>query len=485
MTREPAADIGVIGLAVMGQNLVLNLSDNDFTVAVFNRTRARTEDFARGEAAPHSVIATYDLETFVASIRRPRTILVMIKAGSAVDDQIDALLPLLDDGDVIVDGGNSLFTDSQRRYERLKDSGVAFVGAGVSGGEEGARHGPSIMPGGDERAWPTIRKALTAIAANVEGEPMAAWIGPGGSGHFVKMVHNGIEYGDMQVIAEAYDILQRGLGLSPDQMAQLFRSWGEGKLDSYLIEITADILIHSEPDGTRTIDHILDAAGQKGTGKWTVIASLDQGVSVSLVAESVYARMVSALVDERRLVSQQFPTPIDTSQFAGEGVIDDLADALYASKIISYTQGFMLIGAESRERGWNLDHGTIAGLWRAGCIIRSKFLGDITSAYRNQPELPSLLHDDFFANEIRSSLPGWRRTVARAVIAGIPVPAYASALAFFDAYRSSRLPANLIQAQRDYFGAHTFERTDSPRGEWFHTNWTGTGGDVTAGTYEA
>jgi len=469
----------------MGQNLVLNLADHDLRVAVFNRTQQRTREFVEGDADGRSVIPTFDIESFVASIARPRTILMMIKAGSPVDDQIDVLLPLMDEGDVIIDGGNSLFTDTQRRYERLSGTGIFYVGAGISGGEVGARYGPSIMPGGDAEAWPVIRDSITAIAARVDGEPMAAWIGPGGSGHYVKMVHNGIEYGDMQVIAEAYDIMSRGLGLAPDRMSQHFRTWNESKLSSYLIEITADILGHSEPDGVPTIDRILDAAGQKGTGKWTVIASMDQGTPVSLVAESVYARMVSALVDERSLVSQRFSDPIDTARFDTDGVIEDLHDALYASKIISYTQGFMLISAASNEHDWNLDRGTIAGLWRAGCIIRSRFLGNIMSAYRDQPDLVNLLLDDFFAGEVETSLPGWRRTVARAVTAGIPVPAYSSALAFYDAYRSERLPANLVQAQRDYFGAHTYERTDTARGEWFHTDWTGQGGAVTSGTYEA
>ena len=341
------------------------------------------------------------------------------------------------------------------------------------------------MPGGDKAAWPVIRDALTSIAATAEGEPMAEWIGPGGSGHYVKMVHNGIEYGDMQVIAEAYDIMSRGIGLTPDQMSQHFTSWNEGKLDSYLIEITATILDHTQANGARTIDQILDAAGQKGTGKWTVMASMDQAVPVSLVAGSVYARMVSALLDERAKVADRFPAPIETSHFSEGDVLEDLGDALYASKIISYTQGFMLFKAASDEHDWDLDFGAIAGLWRAGCIIRSKFLAHITSAYRNQPDLTNLLLDDFFASEIELVLPGWRRTVARATLAGIPVPAYSAALAFYDAYRSRRLPANLIQAQRDYFGAHTFERIDAARGEWFHTDWTGHGGDVTAGTYEA
>ncbi|MCL1592805.1 MAG: decarboxylating NADP(+)-dependent phosphogluconate dehydrogenase [Actinomycetia bacterium] len=468
----------------MGQNLVLNLLDHDRTVAVFNRTTSRTHDFVSGEASGRRVIPADDIATFVTSIARPRTILMMIKAGAPVDAQIDVLLPLLDEGDVVIDGGNSLFTDTERRFERLQASGIHYVGAGISGGEEGARYGPSIMPGGDERAWPIIEDMITAIAASVGDEPMAAWIGPGGSGHYVKMVHNGIEYGDMQVIAEAYDIMTRGLGLAPEAMARHFHNWNEGKLDSYLIEITANILAHGEPDGQPTIDRILDAAGQKGTGKWTVIASMEEGMPVSLVGESVYARMVSALVDERAVAASRFDEAVDRTPFEEEDVVTDLHDALYASKIVSYTQGFMLINAASRDHGWGLDKGTIAGLWRAGCIIRSRFLGKITAAYRSHPELENLLLDEFFAGEIERAVPGWRRTVARAVTAGIPVPAYSSALAFYDAYRSRRLPANLIQAQRDYFGAHTYERTDRARGVWFHTDWTGQGGDVTSGTYD-
>ncbi len=469
----------------MGRNLALNLIDHGYRVAVFNRTPTRTRDLVASGEGGESLVPAFDLTTFVSAIARPRTILITIKAGKPVDAQIEALLPLLDDGDVIIDGGNSLFTDTQRRCDTVEPTGVHFVGAGVSGGEVGARFGPSIMPGGHKEAWPVIEPMLSAIAAKVGDEPMVAWLGPGGSGHFVKMVHNGIEYGDMQVIAEAYDIMRRGLGLSPREMHEHFDRWNSGKLDSYLIEITADILAHTDEDGSPTIDHVLDAAGQKGTGKWTVISSMEEGVPVTLVGESVYARIVSSRVEERTMASSVLPMPIDTASFDGGDAIGDLHDALYASKIVSYAQGFMLIRSASETYGWGLDPGTIAALWRAGCVIRSRFLANITDAYRAQPDLTNLLFDTFFAEEITAAVPGWRRTVARAVAAGIPTPAYASALAFFDSYRSRRLPANLIQAQRDYFGAHMYERIDRPRGEWFHTDWTGEGGSVTSGEYQA
>jgi 6-phosphogluconate dehydrogenase len=482
---EPRADIGVIGLAVMGRNLALNLVDHGHRVAVFNRTASRTRELAASGEGGDRLIGTYDLPEFVATIARPRTVLVMIKAGEPVDAQIEALLPLLDKGDVIIDGGNSLFSDTQRRYAECEGTGILYVGAGISGGEEGARHGPSIMPGGDPDAWPIIAPLLTSIAAKVGDEPMAAWIGPGGAGHFVKMVHNGIEYGDMQVIAEAYDIMRRGIGLTAGQMHEHFAAWNKGELDSYLVEITAEILSHTQDDGTPTVDVILDAAGQKGTGKWTVISSMEEGMPVTLVGESVYARMVSALIDERSVAASVFDTPVNQTPFADGDVLTDLHDALYASKIVSYAQGFMLIHAASAAYGWDLDAGTIAGLWRAGCIIRSRFLANITDAYRAQPGLANVLLDEFFSSQIKAALPGWRRTVARAGLSGIPAPAYASALAFFDAYRSRRLPANLIQAQRDYFGAHTYERVDKPLGEWFHTDWTGHGGDVTSEEYQA
>jgi 6-phosphogluconate dehydrogenase len=468
----------------MGQNLVLNLADHGHTVAVHNRTSDKTEAFVAGPASDTSVIPSFTLEEFVELLSRPRSILLMIKAGSPVDEQVDALLPLLSPGDIIIDGGNSLFTDTERRCQTLANHGILFIGAGISGGEEGARYGPSIMPGGNTDGWPVIAPLLQSIAATYEGEPCADWVGPGGSGHYVKMVHNGIEYGDMQVIAEAYDVMSRGLGLSASEMQPHFEAWNKGKLDSYLIEITAEILGH-ETDGRATVDLILDAAGQKGTGKWTVIASMEEAMPVSLVGESVYARMVSALKDDRVVAADILGGAVEAIEDDPEEVISDLHDALYGSKIVSYAQGFMLIRAASQEYGWGLDAGLIAGLWRAGCIIRSRFLGNITDAYRANPDLHNLLVDDYFANEITGTLPGWRRTVARAAMAGIAVPAYSSALAFYDGYRSARGPANLIQAQRDYFGAHTYERIDRPRGEWFHTDWTGHGGNATSGSYEA
>jgi 6-phosphogluconate dehydrogenase len=479
------ADIGVIGLAVMGQNLALNLSDHGWKVAVFNRSPQRTQEFIAGDGAGRDFVGAYDIESFMAALAKPRKVIMMIKAGAPVDDQIDALLPFLEPGDIVIDGGNSLFTDTERRCSELAERSIRFVGAGISGGEEGARHGPSIMPGGNAAAWPEIEDIFTSIAGRAGDEPVADWVGPGGSGHFVKMVHNGIEYGDMQIIAEAYDVMTRGLGMAPGDQQPSFARWNEGKLDSYLIEITADILGHRETDGTPTIDLILDAAGQKGTGKWTVVSSMDENVPVTLVGESVYARMVSALLLDRIHAASIFgssTTPIEGDRTE---IIADLRDALYASKIVSYAQGFMLIDTASDHFGWGLDPGTIAGLWRAGCIIRSRFLSDITAAYRADPTLRNILFDRYFANEIEEALSGWRRTVQRAVAAGVPVPAYSSALAFFDGYRSDRLPANLIQAQRDYFGAHTYERVDTPRGEFFHTDWTGEGGDVTSGTYNA
>lgn len=454
----------------MGQNLVLNLSDHGFRVAVFNRTAARTDAFA-AQHADRSITGFRDLDLFVAAIEQPRRILLMIKAGQPVDDQITDLLPHLAPGDVVIDGGNSLFTDTARRTVELADAGVLFVGAGISGGEEGARYGPSIMPGGDVGAWPIVEDALTAIAATVDGEPCCGWIGPGGSGHYVKMIHNGIEYGDMQIIAEAYDIMGRGLSMSAPEMQPWFERWNDGRLDSYLIEITADILGHTEDDGTPTVDVIVDATGQKGTGKWTVAASMNQSTPVSLIAESVYARIVSALLDERQEAASALGDDIEPLTDSVDQVMADLHDALYAAKIVSYAQGFMLLRSASEEYGWDLDLSMIAGLWRAGCIIRSRFLTEITAAYRKNPSLTNLLLDDYFTHQITQAMPGLRRTVARAARAGIPVPAYSAALSFFDAFRSRRLPANLTQAQRDYFGAHTYERTDAPRGEWFHTNW--------------
>ena len=481
---DPVADFGVIGLAVMGQNLVLNLSDHGHKVAVYNRTAQRTDDFLDGAAADRDIFGAHDLESFIGMLERPRAILLMIKAGEPVDGQIEALLPLLDPEDIIIDGGNSLYTDSERRCVSLAAKGLHFVGAGISGGEDGARHGPSIMIGGEPAAWPIIKPIFTSIAAVADGEPTADWVGSGGAGHYVKMVHNGIEYGDMQIIAEAYDMMTRCLGMTAAEMQPHFARWNEGKLDSYLIEITAEILGHTT-DGKPTVDLILDAAGQKGTGKWTVIASMDEGMPVTLVGESVYARMVSALKDERTRAADLLGDDVQPITDDPSDVINDLRDALYGSKIVSYAQGFMLIRAASDQYGWDLKPGGIAGLWRAGCIIRSQFLGDITSAFRANPDLENLLIDPYFTSEIEATLPGWRRTVARAVMTGIPVPAYGSALSFFDAYRSNRLPANLIQAQRDFFGAHTYERVDRERGEWFPSSRPGHGGSATSGSYQA
>ena len=474
----------------MGQNLVLNMDDHGFKVAVYNRTTARTTEFLAGPARGTGVIGTQSIEELVGALKSPRRIMLMVKAGRAVDLTIERLIPLLDEGDIIIDGGNSHFEDSTRRTRQLRNCSILFVGTGVSGGEEGARHGPSLMPGGDPAAWPRVREILQAIAAKVaDGTPCCDWVGPGGAGHYTKMVHNGIEYGDMQVIAEAYHLMRVGLGMSYCEMASVFRRWGDGLLDSYLIDITADILDHTGERGEPTLELILDAAGQKGTGKWTVISSLHLGYPMTLVAEAVYARVVSALHNQRIEAAAVLGSRVgqlgSLRQGEGDGFVEAIHDALYASKIVSYAQGFMLLGAASKEHGWDLDYGRIAQLWREGCIIRAAFLDDITVAFARRPDLPSLLLDEFFVEALRKAEAGWRRVVAAAVGSGIPVPAYSSALAFYDAYRSSRLPANLVQAQRDYFGAHTYERIDRPRGEFFHTDWTGTGGATTSGSYQA
>ena len=474
----------------MGQNLVLNMDDHGYTVAVFNRTAARTTEFMAGPARGTNVVGTYGIEEFVAKLRSPRKVMLMVKAGRPVDATIGQLVPFLEAGDIIIDGGNSHFEDSARRTVQLGERGLRFIGAGISGGEEGARHGPSIMPGGELSAWSQVQGILQAIAAKVaDGTPCCDWVGAGGAGHYTKMVHNGIEYGDMQVIAEAYHLMRLGLGMPYPEMSSVFRRWSEGLLDSYLIEITADILDHIDDDGDPTVESILDAAGQKGTGKWTVISSLDLGYPMTLVAEAVYARVVSALVDQRVEASGVLGSGPQSGSSGGrrswDGFVDDIHDALYASKIVSYAQGFMLLEAAAEEYGWDLDYGRIAQLWREGCIIRAAFLDDISDAFERRPDLPSLLLDEFFADALRKAEGGWRRVVATAVGKGIPVPAYSSALAFYDAYRCERLPANLVQAQRDYFGAHTYERVDRPRGEFFHTDWTGTGGAATSGSYQA
>jgi len=479
------ADIGVVGLAVMGRNLILNMADHGATVAAFNRTTERVDEFVTGEAAGASVIGVHSLEELVSVLVPPRRVMLMIRAGEAVDAAIGSLVPLLEGGDIIIDGGNSLFTDTIRRTREVEDAGLLYIGTGVSGGEEGARFGPSLMPGGSPRAWPHVKELFQSIAASVDGVPCCDWVGADGAGHYVKMVHNGIEYGDMQVIAEAYDVMRRGLGMSHDEMHEVFVEWNRGPLDSYLIEITAAIMGVRDVDGAPLLDKILDTAGQKGTGKWTVISSMDVGQPMTLVAEAVYARVVSALKDQRVGAASALDGPDPHIAGRPAEVLSDLHDALYASKIVSYAQGFMLLDAAAAEHGWDLDFASIASMWRGGCIIRSRFLSELMTLYSEQPDLENILLSDFFGRAVERSQAGWRRTVSRAVAAGIPAPAYGSALAFFDSYRTGRLPANLLQAQRDYFGAHTYERVDHPRGEFFHTNWTGTGGDVASSTYNA
>lgn len=466
------ADIGLIGLAVMGQNLVLNMNDHGFTVAVYNRSPDRTEAFLAGPAAGTPIIGTGSLDKLVDALKAPRRIMLMVRAGSAVDAIIEQLVPMLDPGDIIIDGGNSLFTDSDRRARDLAGKNIHFIGTGVSGGEEGARHGPSIMPGGAKAAWPDVRPILQAIAAKVDAEPCCQWVGEGGSGHYVKMVHNGIEYGDMQLIAEAYQLMADGLELNAETLHQVFSRWNDGVLESYLIEITADIFSARDDDREPLVNKVLDAAGQKGTGKWTGINALELGMPLTLITEAVYARCLSALKESRERAATVLEGTRATLQGDRDDLLTDIHDALYAAKIIAYAQGFQLMAEAQREYDWNLDFGAIALMWRGGCIIRSRFLGNIRDAYARDANLENLLLDEFFRQEIARVEPGLRRTVARAVTAGIPIPALSAALAFYDGYRSARLPANLIQAQRDYFGAHTFERVDKPRGEFFHsTAW--------------
>ena len=468
MTYE--SDIAVVGLGVMGANLALNLTDSGRKVTVYNRTTAVTDEFMAGEASTKDVTGASTIEEMISTLTRPRVILLMVKAGPPVDAVIDDLIPHLESGDVIIDGGNSLYTDTARRCEVLAERGLRFIGMGVSGGEEGARHGPSLMPGGDPAAWPVVEEMLKGIAAIApDGSPCCEWIGPGGAGHFVKMVHNGIEYGDMQVIAEAYDLMRRGLGMTPSEIAEVFATWDHGRLRSYLIEITAEILEATE-NGEPIIDRILDAAGQKGTGKWTVVASMEFGEPTTLVAEAVYARIVSSDPDRRAELAKLFDGPIERLTTIE---VDDVESALYASKIVSYAQGFRLLRSASEEHSWQLDLGTIASIWRAGCIIRAAFLEDITEAYAAEPGLGDLTASPFFTTALEKAEPSWRRVVSGAAVAGVPAPAYSSALGYFDGMRSPRLPANLIQAQRDYFGAHTFERVDRPRGEFFHHEWGG------------
>ncbi len=484
MTKK--ADIGLIGLAVMGQNLVLNMNDKGYTVAVFNRTTSKVDHFLANEAKGRDILGAHSIEELVGLLEKPRKVMLMVKAGAPVDATIAQLVPYLEKGDIIIDGGNSHFPDSTRRMNELKEKGILFVGAGVSGGEEGARFGPSIMPGGAAEAWPHIKNILQDTSAKVaDGTACCAWLGPEGAGHFVKMVHNGIEYGDMQLINEAYDLMKHGLGMSNQEMSATFAEWNQGKLDSYLIEITSDILAYQDESGDYVLDKILDTAGQKGTGKWTATAALDAGSPLTLIGEAVFARFLSALKEERVVAAGILGSEI--APYAGDKqeFLDAIREALYASKIISYTQGYMLFKSAVQEYGWQLDYGTIAMLWREGCIIRAAFLDKIKEAYDADPNLENLLFAPYFKAQVTQAEQAWRKVVAKAVELGIPVPAMSSALAFYDGYRRERLPANLLQAQRDYFGAHTYERTDQPRGQFFHTDWTGEGGDVTSTTYNA
>ena len=482
------ADIGLIGLAVMGENLVLNMESKGFTVAVYNRTTEKVRSFVEGRGAGKNIIGSYTLEELVANVEKPRKIMMMIKAGAAVDATIDALLPLLDDGDIIIDGGNSHFPDTVRRTEYVESKGKLYIGTGVSGGEEGALNGPSLMPGGSPAAWPYVKDILQAICAKVEdGSPCCDWVGENGAGHFVKMVHNGIEYGDMQLICEAYHLMKNMLGMSDDEMHEVFAQWMKGDLNSYLIEITRDILAYKDTDGEPIVEKILDTAGQKGTGKWTGIAALDEGVPLTLIGEAVFARCLSAMKDERVEASKVLPgkeaaVPALTAAEKAEW-IEAIGNALLASKIVSYAQGYTLMRAAAKTYGWNLNYGGIALMWRGGCIIRSVFLGKIKDAFDANPALTNLLLDPYFTDKIASLLPGWRKVVAQGAMCGMPTPAFSSALAYYDGYRCDRLPANLLQAQRDFFGAHTYERVDMPRGQFFHTNWTGHGGDTAATQY--
>ena len=484
--EKASCDIGLIGLAVMGQNLVLNMNDHGYKVGVFNRTVSKVDDFLADEAKGTAVQGAHSIEELCAGLKRPRRVMLMVKAGSTVDGMIEQILPHLEKGDILIDGGNSLFTDSNRRTKDLAAKGILFIGTGVSGGEEGARKGPSIMPGGNPEAWPYVKQIFQAIAAKVDGGvPCCDWVGEDGAGHYVKMVHNGIEYGDMQLICEAYQLLQVGLGLNADELHEVFAEWNKGELDSFLIEITADIFAKKDDDGAPMIDKILDTAGQKGTGKWTAISALDLGMPVTLIGEAVFARCLSAIKDERVVASKVLHGPKPGKVEDRKAFIEDVRRALYCSKVISYAQGYMLLREAAKEQGWKLNMGGIALMWRGGCIIRSHFLGKIKEAYDKNPALNNLLLDAFFSDLLNGYQEGWRKALVHAVEFGVPTPAFSTALSFFDGYRTARLPANLLQAQRDYFGAHTFERVDKPRGEFFHTNWTGRGGRVSSGTYNA
>ena len=478
------ADIGLIGLAVMGENLILNMESKGFTVACFNRTVSKVDDFINGRAKGKNIIGCHFIEELAQNLKKPRKVIILVKAGPPVDAFIEKLLPVLEDGDIIIDGGNSHFPDTIRRCKKVEEEGKLYIGTGVSGGEEGALKGPSMMPGGSPKAWESVKPIFRAICAKTdEGEPCCEWVGENGAGHFVKMVHNGIEYGDMQMICETYHMMKEGLGMTNQEMHEAFAEWYKGKLNSYLIEITRDILAYKDEDGNEVIDLILDTAGQKGTGKWTGIAALDLGQPLTLIGEAVFARCLSALKEERDAASKVLTGP--EPKFTGdkEAFIDDLRQGLYASKIVSYAQGYQLMRAAAKQYCWNLNYGGIALIWRGGCIIRSVFLGKIKEAFDKNPDLNNLLLDPFFKDAVEKAQLSWRRVVTAAIELGVPMPAMSSALAFYDGYRHERLPANLLQAQRDYFGAHTYERVDKPRGEFFHTNWTGRGGTTAAGSY--
>ena len=483
----PISDIGLVGLAVMGENLVLNMESKGFHVSVFNRTVEKVDKFINGRGAGKNIYGAHSLEELVASLKSPRKVFLMVKAGQAVDDFIEKLIPLLSPGDIIIDGGNTHFPDTARRTKYVESKGLHYIGTGVSGGEEGALNGPSMMPGGSPAAWEYVKPIFQGICAKVEdGSPCCDWVGEGGAGHFVKMVHNGIEYGDIQLICECYHIMKEYLGMTNEEMHETFAEWNKGDLDSYLIEITRDILAKKDEDGNYVLDYILDTAGQKGTGKWTAISALDEGVPLTLIGEAVFARCLSAQKEERVDASKILTGPKGV-KFTGDraAFLEDLRKALFSAKVVSYAQGYTLMRAAAKDYGWNLNYGGIALMWRGGCIIRSVFLGKIKEAYDKNPALPNLLLDEYFQGKLAAYQQSWRNVVAQAILAGIPAPTLSSALEYYDGYRCDRLPANLLQAQRDYFGAHTYERTDRPRGEFSHTNWTGHGGDTVAGTYIA
>ncbi|MDP2965464.1 MAG: decarboxylating NADP(+)-dependent phosphogluconate dehydrogenase [Pelolinea sp.] len=479
-------DIGLVGLAVMGQNLVLNMSDHGFKVAVYNRTTSTMEEFINGSAKGRAIQGARTLEELIALLKKPRRVMLLVKAGNPVDQTIEALLPLLEPGDVIIDGGNSFYGDTIRRYQYLKSKGIHYIGTGISGGELGARFGPSITPGGAPEAWPLVKEILQAISAKVDGDvPCCEWMGSDGAGHYVKMVHNGIEYGFLQLIAESYHLMKTVLQLSYEEMSETFKRWSHGKLSSYLIEVAGDVLAVKDIDGAPLLEKILDAAGQKGTGRWTSESALQLGIPLTLVTEAVFARSLSALKEERVEASKHIPSPEFTFTGDKQKLLDDLENALYLAEIISYAQGFMLFRDAAREFKWQLDYTTIANVWRNGCIIRSALLTHIRDAFQRDRNLKNLLFDDFFKEEFRKGINSLRNITALAAQSGTPAPAYSTALSFYDGYRSAVLPANLTQAQRDYFGGHTYERVDAPRGQFFHTDWTGEGGDITASSYNA